>query len=151
MVSEEKVRIMTELARYEKAYKDKDFHIDRYREEDYIRLETIKMSISLTAAFLGIILLIGASQMDRVIMTLRKGQMTVVLLGVLAVYLILFFVYRSITKKRAIREYQDVEVRIRMYDRHLEELLRLYEEKEKEDDSPTITSEEKADGQSIDI
>ncbi len=85
MVSEEKVRIMTELARYEKAYKDKDFHIDRYREEDYIRLETIKMSISLTAAFLGIILLIGASQMDRVIMTLRKGQMTVVLLGVLAV------------------------------------------------------------------
>ena len=38
-----------------------------------------------------------------------------------------------------------------MYDRHLEELLRLYEEKEKEDDSPTITSEEKADGQSIDI
>nr|WP_294575469.1 hypothetical protein [uncultured Anaerostipes sp.] len=151
MVSEEKVRIMTELARYEKAYKDKDFHIDRYREEDYIRLETIKMSISLTAAFLGIILLIGASQMDRVIMTLRKGQMTVVLLGVLAVYLILFFVYRSITKKRAIREYQDVEVRIRMYDRHLEELLRLYEEKEKEDDSPTITSEEKADGQIIDI
>lgn len=151
MVSEEKVRIMTELARYEKAYKDKDFHIDRYREEDYIRLEAIKMSISLTAAFLGIILLIGASQMDRVIMTLRKGQMTVVLLGVLAVYLILFFVYRSITKKRAIREYQDVEVRIRMYDRHLEELLRLYEEKEKEDDSPTITSEEKADGQSIDI
>ena len=151
MVSEEKVRIMTELARYEKAYKDKDFHIDRYREEDYIRLETIKMSISLTAAFLGIILLIGASQMDRVIMTLRKGQMTVVLLGVLAVYLILFFVYRSLTKKRAIREYQDVEVRIRMYDRHLEELLRLYEEKEKEDDSPTITSEEKADGQIIDI
>mgnify|MGYP005780538783 FL=1 len=151
MVSEEKARIMTELARYEKAYKDKDFHIDRYREEDYIRLETIKMSISLTAAFLGIILLIGASQMDRVIMTLRKGQMTVVLLGVLAVYLILFFVYRSITKKRAIREYQDVEVRIRMYDRHLEELLRLYEEKEKEDDSPTITSEEKADGQIIDI
>ena len=151
MVSEEKVRIMTELARYEKAYKEKDFHIDRYREEDYIRLETIKMSISLTAAFLGIILLIGASQMDRVIMTLRKGQMTVVLLGVLAVYLILFFVYRSITKKRAIREYQDVEVRIRMYDRHLEELLRLYEEKEKEDDSPTITSEEKADGQIIDI
>ncbi len=151
MVSEEKVRIMTELARYEKAYKDKDFHIDRYREEDYIRLETIKMSISLTAAFLGIILLIGASQMDRVIMTLRKGQMTVVLLGVLAVYLILFFVYRSITKKRAIREYQDVEVRIKMYDRHLEELLRLYEEKEKEDDSPTITSEEKADGQIIDI
>ena len=151
MVSEEKVRIMTGLARYEKAYKDKDFHIDRYREEDYIRLETIKMSISLTAAFLGIILLIGASQMDRVIMTLRKGQMTVVLLGVLAVYLILFFVYRSITKKRAIREYQDVEVRIRMYDRHLEELLRLYEEKEKEDDSPTITSEEKADGQIIDI
>lgn len=77
--------------------------------------------------------------------------MTFVLLGVLAVYLILFFLYLHVTKKRAVREYQDVEVRIKMYDRHLEELLRIYEEKEKEDDSPTITPEGKEDGQIIDI
>lgn len=151
MVSEEKVRIMTELARYEKAYQDKDFRIDRYREEDYIRLETMKMSISLTAAFLGILLIVGVIQIDQVIMMLRRGQMTFVLLGVLAVYLILFFLYLHVTKKRAVREYQDVEVRIKMYDRHLEELLRIYEEKEKEDDSPTITPEGKEDGQIIDI
>lgn len=151
MISEEKVRIMTELARYEKAYQGKDFRIDRYREEDYIRLETIKMSISLTAAFLGILLIVGVIQIDQVIMMLRRGQMTFVLLGVLVIYLILFFLYLHVTKKRAVREYQDVEVRIKMYDRHLEELLRIYEEKEKEDDSPTITPEGKEDGQIIDI
>ena len=142
---------MTELARYEKAYQGKDFRIDRYREEDYIRLETIKMSISLTAAFLGILLIVGVIQIDQVIMMLRRGQMTFVLLGVLVIYLILFFLYLHVTKKRAVREYQDVEVRIKMYDRHLEELLRIYEEKEKEDDSPTITPEGKEDGQIIDI
>ena len=44
-----------------------------------------------------------------------------------------------------------MEVRIKVYDKRLEELLRFYEEKEKEDDSPTIISEENEDGEFVNI
>lgn len=38
-----------------------------------------------------------------------------------------------------------------IYDKHLEELETLYEEKENEDISPTIVEEEDEDGKIIDI
>ena len=70
---------------------------------------------------------------------------------ILAAYLLLFFIYTHFAKKRAEREYQEVEVRIKVYDKRLEELLRFYEEKEKEDDSPTIISEGDEDGEFVNI
>lgn len=89
--------------------------------------------------------------MDLVLSMLRQDKLTLILLGLLVSYILLFLIYIHFTKKRAEREYQEAEVRIRVYDKQLEELLRLYEEKEKEDDSPTIISEEKEDGETISI
>ena len=151
MISEEKVKIMTELARYEKEYGKRDFYINRYQKEDYVRLETIKVIISLTVAFLGTMLVLAVFQMDLVISLQRRERLTLILLGVPAAYLLLFFIYTHFAKKRAEREYQEVEVRIKVYDKRLEELLRFYEEKEKEDDSPTIISEENEDGEFVNI
>ena len=151
MISEEKVKIMTELARYEKEYGRKDFYINRYQKEDYVRLELIKVSMALTVAFLGVILLTAVLQMDLVLSMLRKDQLTLILIGLLVSYILLFLIYIHFTKKRAEQEYQEAEVRIRVYDKQLEELLRFYEEKEKEDDSPTIISEEKEHGEAINI
>lgn len=150
MISEEKVKIMTEMARYEKKYGERDFQINRYREEDYIRLETIKMSIALTVAFLIILTILCLSQLDVLIVMLRKGKFLFTLLSILIIYVIVFLVYLHFTKKRAIKDYKEVEARIKIYDKYLEELLRL-EEKEHEDVSPSIDPEEKDDGTTINI
>ena len=151
MISEEKVKIMTEMARYEKKYGERDFQINRYREEDYIRLETIKMSIALTVAFLIILTILCLSQLDVLIVMLRKGKFLFALLSILIIYVIVFLVYLHFTKKRAIKDYKEVEARIKIYDKYLEELLRLYEEKEHEDVSPSIDPEEQDDGTTINI
>ena len=41
MISEEKVKIMAEMARYEKNHGKDDFRVYKYEKKDYIRLEQI--------------------------------------------------------------------------------------------------------------
>ena len=93
MISEEKVKIMTEMARYEKHYGEDDFRINRYTEKDYIRLETIKMSVALTLAFFGIIAIVCIMQMDVLITFLREGKLIVPLVGTLILYAVIFLLY----------------------------------------------------------
>ena len=44
MISEEKVKIMAEMAKYEKNYGKGDFRIYKYTKKDYVRSEKIKTS-----------------------------------------------------------------------------------------------------------
>lgn len=151
MISEEKVKIMTDMARYEKHFGEEDFRINRYTEKDYIRLEIIKMSVSLTIAFLGIIAIISMMQLDILITLLREGGLVLRLVGILILYVTVFLLYLHFTKKKASEYYKQVESRIKIYNKYLEHLIKLYEEKENEDVSPTIAPEEEKDGQIINI
>lgn len=151
MISEEKVKIMTEMARYEKHYGEEDFHMNRYTEKDYIRLETIKMSIALTTAFLGIIGIVCLMQLDVLITLLREGRLILPLAGILALYVAVFLLYLHFTKKKALKCYKEAAARIKIYNQQLDHLMKFYEEKENEDVSPTIAPEEEKDGQIINI
>mgnify|MGYP000361999350 CR=1 FL=1 len=140
MISEEKVKIMAEMAKYEKNYGKGDFRIYKYTKKDYVRSEKIKTSIALLISFLIMTGLLCIMQLDIVIMKLREGKVMVsaaVIIG--------------ITKMRASRQYDEVRARVLIYDKHLEELETLYKEKENEDISPTIVEEEDEDGKIIDI
>lgn len=66
---------------------------------------------------------------------------------------ILFFCYVKSTRRRAEKRYNEAMVRIKAYERQLEKLLEVYEEEEKEDNSPKIDmdAEELADGKIIDL
>lgn len=151
MISEEKVKIMTEMARYEKHYGEDDFRINRYTEKDYIRLETIKMSVTLTLAFLGIMAIVCVMQIDVLITLLREGRLILPLVGTLILYAVIFLLYLNFTRKKASDNYKKVEARIKIYNKYLDRLMKLYEEKENEDVSPTIAPEEEKDGQITNI
>lgn len=151
MISEEKVKIMTEMAKYEKNYGHMDFHVNRFKKKDYIRLETIKMSVSLVLAFLILTAVICISQMDQVIMNLKEGKIFLAAAGLIILYVIIYIIYFQLTKKKASRCYDEVQTRIKIYDKLLEEMQELYEAKENEDVSPTIVPEEEEDGKIINI
>ena len=121
MISEEKVKIMAEMAKYEKNYGKGDFRIYKYTKKDYV------------------------------IMKLREGKVIVSAAVIIGIYVAVFFVYLHFTKMRASRQYDEVRARVLIYDKHLEELETLYKEKENEDISPTIVEEEDEDGKIIDI
>lgn len=151
MISEEKVKIMAEMARYEKNYGKDDFHVYKYEKNDYIRLETLKASICLLIAFLILTGLLCIVKLDEVIMNLRDGKVIISAAVILFVYILIYLIYIHFTKKGAAKHYDEVRARILIYDRHLEELEMLYEVEENEDVSPTITPEEDEDGKIIDI
>ena len=52
MISEEKVKIMTSLAQYEKKEGTGDLRINRYSCGDYVRMETMKVGVALVVALL---------------------------------------------------------------------------------------------------
>ena len=65
MISEEKVKIMAEMAKYEKNYGKGDFRIYKYTKKDYVRSEKIKTSIALLISFLIMTGLLCIMQLDR--------------------------------------------------------------------------------------
>lgn len=77
MISEEKVKIMAEMAKYEKNYGKGDFRIYKYTKKDYVRSEKIKTSIALLISFLIMTGLLCIMQLDIVIMKLREGKVIV--------------------------------------------------------------------------
>ena len=93
MISEEKAKIMTEMARYEKQYGNEDFRINQYTENDYICLETMKMSVAITVAFFGIMGLLCFFQLDVIITSLREGNFITPLALIMVMYMVGFLLY----------------------------------------------------------
>lgn len=151
MISEEKVKIMAEMARYEKKHGKEDFRVYKYTKKDYIRLETLKTSIALLISFMILTGLLCIAKLDSVIMKLREGKVIVSAAVIIGIYVVIFLIYLHFTKQKASKHYDEVRARMLIYDKHLEDLETLYEEKENEDVSPTIVGEESEDGKIIDI
>ena len=151
MISEEKVKIMAEMARYEKNHGKEDFRVFKYTKRDYVRLEKIKTSIALLLSFLIMTGLLCVIKLDNVILQLREGKVIVSAAVIIGIYIAIFFIYLHFTKIRAMKHYNEVRARMLIYDKHLEDLEAFYEEKENEDVSPTIAKEEDEDGKIINI
>ena len=153
MISEEKVKIMTSLAQYEKKEGTGDLRINRYSCGDYVRMETMKVGVALVVALLLLTGIIVIFRMEDVISMMRKGTIAVPAILILICFGILFFCYVKSARRRAEKRYNEAMVRIKAYERQLEKLLEVYEEEEKEDNSPKIDidTEELADGKIIDL
>lgn len=151
MISEEKVKIMTSLAQYEKKEGTGDLRINRYSCGDYVRMETMKVGVALVIALLLLTGVIVIFRMEEVISMMRKGTIAVPAILILICFGIIFFCYVKSTRRRAEKRYNEAMVRIKV--RQLEKLLEVYEEEEKEDNSPKIDmdAEELADGKIIDL
>lgn len=151
MISEEKVKIMTSLAQYEKKEGVGDLRINRYSCSDYVRMETMKVGVALVVALILLIGIIVIFHIEDVISMMRKGTIAVPACLILICFGIIFFCYVKTTRMRAERRYNEAMVRIKAYERQLEKLLAVHEKEENEDNSPKIDTEELADGKIIDI
>lgn len=151
MISEEKVKIMTSLAKYEKKEGGGDLRINRYSCDDYVRMETMKVGVALTVSLILLMGVVVIFHIEDVISMMRKGTIAIPALLILVCFGIIFFCYVRATRLRAERHYNEAMVRINAYERQLEKLLELYEKEENKDNSPKIDTEELADGKIIDL
>lgn len=131
MLNEDKIRIMSRCAMYEKGQGKEDLAVNRYFQGDYIRLNTLKTLIGVTIGFLlcfGMYLVIRAEYymeniFDMDLMAFVRNTLVyyVIVLVVFAVISIVFYGWK----------YADTQRRVRWYYQDLKTLAEMDENRDK--------------------
>ena len=120
MVSEDKVKLMTKCAIYEKHYGKTELRMAGYFKKDYIKAETLKTLVGVLVAFaIGAVVYVLAdykhvfSELNQMHFIRLFAQMGAVLLVLLVLYFILSHVLYAKrydhAKKHVIRYYRDLK------------------------------------------
>ena len=130
MLNEDKIRIMSRCAMYEKGQGKEDLAINRYYQGDYIRLNTLKTLIGVTIGFVlcfGLYLVIRAEYymenivgMDLLAFARSILLYYVIVLVIFAVISIVFYGWK----------YADTQKRVRWYYQDLKTLEEMDEERD---------------------
>ena len=131
MLNEDKIKIMSRCAMYEKGQGKEDLKINRYYQGDYVRLNTLKSLIGVTIGFIlcfGLYLVLRAeSYMENIVgmdlWAFAKSVLKyyVIVLIIFAVISILFYGWK----------YADTQKRVRWYYKDLKSLDEMNSEQDK--------------------
>ena len=131
MLNEDKIRIMSRCAMYEKGQGKEDLAVNRYYQGDYVRLNTLKTLIGVTVGFVlcfGLYLVLRAEYymenivgMDLMAFARNVLMYYVIVLGIFAVISIVFYGWK----------YTDTQKRVRWYYQDLKALAEMDENRDK--------------------
>ena len=89
MISEEKIRLMTALVRFEQKEGKEDLKSSVYYKNDFVRLNLMKVLISYTVAYLLVLGMIALYYLEDLIGQILLIHFRSVLMIILAIYLVL--------------------------------------------------------------
>ena len=131
MLNEDKIRIMSRCAMYEKGQGKEDLAVNRYYQGDYVRLNTLKTLIGVTVGFVlcfGLYLVLRAEYymenivgMDLMAFARNVLMYYVIVLVIFAVISIVFYGWK----------YTDTQKRVRWYYQDLKALAEMDETRDK--------------------
>ena len=126
MLNIKKIRLMTELARYEEGKGNEEIRIARYFRSDYLGMALFKNFILASIGYVVVVLLIAAYFSEYLLNNVHK--MNLILLAVVLVgsYIITITVYSVITYIVYALKYSRAQRGVEAYDRKLEKLEALY-------------------------
>lgn len=127
MLSEEKIRIMTNLALFEKNEGDRIFPINRYFKSDYVSGRLLQSFFSYTAGFLLCLLLWGGCHLDEWLNTVKLGSVMGLAYGAGMVYGIGLLVYLMASLVVYLRRYDRAARGVKIYQAKLKRLDKRYE------------------------
>ena len=131
MLNEDKIRIMSRCAMYEKGQGKEDLAINRYYQGDYIRLNTLKTLIGVTIGFVlcfGLYLVIRAEYyMENIV----GMDLPAFARSILLYYVIVLVIFAVISIVFYGWKYADTQKRVRWYYQDLKTLEEMDEERDK--------------------
>ncbi len=139
MINQEKVRIMTKCACYEKHNSKKELQLAGYFKKDYVKLQLLKtiFSVIIAAALLsGIVILAYYEQLFKLINQFELKNISIM---VITAFLVLLVVYYIISRMIYVRQFDRAKKGIRRYYRDLKKLQSLYNNEQ--DKSPKVFEE----------
>ncbi len=131
MISEEKLKIMTKLALYEKK-ESESIKASKYTKEDYVGLKMINTGILITLCYMACLMIIIICKVDYLMNHITEMDIwglgrkaVVVYVACLLVYMLLAYIVYSV-------KYVGMEKSNKEYLENLKKLIKIYKIEEKE-------------------
>ena len=131
MVHQDKLKVMTQIALYEKKKGKKDFSIYSYQRGDYIGSQIMRTVIAVTIAFVIILGFIAIWNFETIISHFETYNYKQIGLAVGSAYLCILVFYIKLTSNKSREEYNEVRPRVRRYFRGLKKMKSFYAEEDK--------------------
>lgn len=122
MVREEKVKLMTKIAIYEKHQGKTEIPMHEYYKGDYVRIHTLKAVVFATAAFAIILALLAVYKLDYILENVIKidYRRTAIIIGL--AYAVWILVYWLSARILYAKRYENSRSNIIIYNHHLKKL-----------------------------
>lgn len=131
MLNNEKIRVMTKLAIYEKNNGKDDIKMTQYFKRDYVRLQLLNTFVAVTIAYGLILLSVFVYHSEYVIKEAVNLNYTAIGTYILGIYLMILIVYALCVIIGYSIKYEASRKRLSGYNKGLKYLQKLYKEEEK--------------------
>ncbi len=131
MVNEDRVKIMTKMAMYEKNEGAEDISVSTYYKKDYMSLKVLVSLIWVTFGYVIALLVFGVSFVDEIMDHLSVGLLIILAAGVIAGYCVLLLVYGMGAYHFYQEKFIAARKRVKKFNHMLTRLNKMYE-KERE-------------------
>lgn len=126
MIDDRKVRLMTQLALYEKKEGKEDIKLSKFYRTDYVRLQVLKTGVMVTIAYFLILVMIVIYQSEYLIANAVALDYKGIGLKVLGVYLVLLTIFLISTLLGFSIKYRYSRKKLSVYFRRLKKLRHMY-------------------------
>ncbi len=126
LLNESKIKVMTHLARREKAENGNDFRIMNFYKYDYIRYNLLKTFLNVTIGYGLILVLIALYKAEYLIANLVLLDYKAIGAVILAIYILLLIVYSVATVFTCSQQYDKSRKRVGRYYKILDVLRKFY-------------------------
>ena len=126
MLNENKVKMMTKMAIYEKNEGKKMLRNARYYKGDYVALAALKSTITTTLAFIIIVIMIAISNTETIIKQINSMDYATLGKKIAVYYIISLIIYAIISGVYSAYQYDKSRSGIKRYFMRLNKLERFY-------------------------
>ena len=130
MFDEEKVKVMTKLAIYEKGEGKKDLPLSKYYKRDYIKYNILKTVVYSTFAYWLIIAGLILINLEKLLTKINDIKYINVVTALIIGYVVFLIFYSIITKCVYTKKYEKAVPKIIIYNFLLKKLMKYYEDRE---------------------
>lgn len=131
MLDEQKIKLMTKLAFYEKTQGKEDFKISEYYRKDYTSLHVICSILWVTVGYVCLGALVVLAGLDALMSKMSAGLIITMGLAAILGYFVLVIAYAVVTSHVYNQNHRQARQRVKKYNHNLTRLLKMYEKEKK--------------------
>lgn len=122
MVQEEKVKLMSRIAIYERHEGRTEIPMNTFYKGDYVRLNALKSIVSATVVYVLVAALVAVYQIEYILANILKVDYKKLLVVLLLGYAVWVFLYWLIARILYAKRYEDARSNIIIYNHRLKKL-----------------------------